>query len=307
MNERHSIRRPLRRLAGIAGVAMACAWAIAQDPPTGPAAATPAAPASAPATAPSPHAKGPLRVELTALLEGRYGYFDEALKKSQQSRDNELRLQFRVAGDGVGKIVRHGDILLDEVIDETGESMFDPASIPPERRSVTRLTTLAPEKLEENGLLLVGQCKAGSRTAKTIRTIRGSVNLTFSSPYQQVTIVNPLEFAGKTIDHPKLKELGVEAEIIPADAFDPPADPKTTFSIRYKAGAERVRNVAFYDSWMKNLRSRATPMKTTDGRECQQYRLAGGGIDDKSQLVIEVFPDMREETLRFELKDVVLP
>lgn len=297
-------------IVSVFGASLAAAQPPAgSSPASRPQVGTPAsAPASSPASAPkppSPHGQGPLRVELSAMLEGRYRYFDDSMQG--QMRDNELRMQFRVAGAEIGKVVRHGNLILEEVIDDTGQSLFDPSSTTEEQRKTTRLSTTPPERLQETGLLLVAQCKATTRAARTLRSIRGSVRLVFSSGYQEVTIINPLQYLGKPLDLPKFKELGVEAEVIAPNVFTPPADEKGTFTIRFKQGGDRIRGVSFYDGWMKVLRSRATPVQLPSGEECQQFRIIGGSLDEKSQMVIQVFPDAREETVRFELKDLAAP
>lgn len=297
------------RFAAFATIAT-FASASAQDrpgPPVPPSAGSAPAsqPGSAPAKPPSPHGLGPLRVELSAVLEGRYRYFDQ--DQTQPTRENELRMQFRVAGADVLRVVRHGNVLLDEVTDDAGQSLFDPATITAEQRTTARLSSTPPERLAESGLLMVGQCKASSRTAQKLRTVRGSVKLVLSSAYQEVTIVNPQQYVGKAIDIPRLKELGVEATVLAPETFTPPADPKTSYTLLYTVGADRVRGASFYDGWMNVVRSRPTPVQTPDGKEAQQYRLMGGAIDEKSQIVIQIFPDAREETVRFELKDVQLP
>lgn len=282
--------------------------ALSQEapPPAAAAQASPAsAPASQPAAKPSRFAQGPLRIEMSAMLEGRYRYFDA--DPAQPTRENELRMQFRVAGADVVKVVRHGNVILDEVIDDTGQSLFDSSTITAEQRAITRLSSTPPDKLAESGVMLVAAAKGTARAAKTLRSVRGSVKLVLSSPYQEVTIVNPQQYVGKPLDIPRLKELGIEATIVPPDTFNPPADAKSSFTIQYTAGADRVRAVNFYDGWMNVLRSRATTVQTPEGKDAQQYRLISAGLDEKSQMVIQIFPDAREETLRFELKDVPLP
>lgn len=279
----------------------------AQEEPTPP---TPPVPSPPPTTQPaapaekSPYVQGPLRVELMAILEGRYHYFDESMA---QKRDSELRMQFRVAGENIGQIVRYGSIVLEDVVDAEGNALVDPATITDEARTTTRLSTMAPERIEESGLLLVAQSKASARTAQTLRHVRGFVRCVFSTGYEEITVLNPLQYLGKKIENPRLEALGVEIEMqaAPGPDANPPANQQ--FTLCYKRGGDRIRTVNVFDQWMKVIRNRATPSQGEDGRECMQFRLLGGEVDDHSQLVIQIFADAREEVVKFDLPDVKLP
>lgn len=258
----------------------------------------------APAAPDRTYADGPLRVELVAMLEGRYRYFDESMG---QQRKPEMRMQFRVAGAEIGSVVRHGTLVLEDVIDETGEALFDPTTLPDEQRTITRLTTDPKERLESQGLLAVAQCKASNREAKKLRSIKGSIRLVFASGYEEITILNPLQYVGKPIENERLKALGVEVSLLAADQMETEIDPKRSLILQYSKGEGQVRSVNMFDQWMKVVRARPIPAKTKDGKSVTNLRILGGELDATQQLVLQVFPDAREEVVRFELTDVLLP
>ncbi|MGE3183009.1 MAG: hypothetical protein AB7N71_15390 [Phycisphaerae bacterium] len=265
---------------------------------------TATAPEEAPAAPDRTYANGPLRVELVAMLEGRYRYFDESMG---QQRQPEMRMQLRVAGAEIGSVVRQGTLLLEEVVDDTGESLFDPSTITDEQRNVTRLTTEPKERLESQGMLAVAQCKASNRAAKTLRVVKGSIRLVFASGYEEVTILNPMQYVGKTIENERLKALGVEVSLLAAEQLETEIEPTKSIVLQYAKGEGQIRSVNLFDQWMKVIRTRPTPATTKDGKEATNLRVLSGEIDTTSQLVLQVFPNAREEVVRFELKDVELP
>ncbi len=268
-----------------------------------------AMPASAPASAPASmpvtvYSQGPMRVEIAALLEQRFRYLDQSM---QQTRPPELRFQVRVAGENVTKVARYGQLILDEVVDDTGLPLVDATKLTEAQRTQTRLSSMPPERLAEQGLLLVGEAKAAARAAKTLKTMRGSVKIVYADGFEEVTILNPLQYVGQGIEDSRLKAMGIEISIAKTDQFEPAYEPKKGLALKIKTGDDRIRSIEFFDAWMKNIRARPQPVLSKDETEFAQYRLLGGELDDKSQMVIKVFKNVREDVVKFDFKDVELP
>lgn len=248
-------------------------------------------------------ATGPLRVELAAMFEGRYWYEDPS---REGARESEMRLQFRVAGEKVAKISRHGNPVITEMVDSTGKELIDPDEITDEQREETRLVTVPAERMREDGLLLVARADAAAREAKSIKKIRGTIRALIADDYEEITIANPKQYTGKLIEHPRLSELGIEVRVVSKDELDEAA-PLAMFILEFKTKKENVRDVAFYDAWMKPLRSRERPLRTQAGKEFMGYALIGRDIGDDFQLVLQVFPQVEDVRIPIELNDVPLP
>lgn len=280
-----------------------------QNPPAGDphqhggAATSPTEPASPP-TPPPNYAVGELKVDCVAMLEGRYRFSDPA---PGAPRESELRMQFRLVGEKITQIQRHGQLILSEVIDDTGKSLFDPSSYSREDRENTRLVAGPAEKLSETGLLLVTRVTASSRGAKTLKKIRGSVRLILSREYVEVTVSNPVQFVGKSVDDKRLKDLGIEVRLVAPDELDNPYEAGKAIAVQYVARPELVRSVALFDAWMKPLRTREAPATTRDGKPCTLFTILGGELNADAQLVVQVFPAVEDVKVPVELDDVPLP
>ncbi len=271
-----------------------------QQPPQNP--AQPPQPQAGPAApVESAHAKGEMRVEISAILEGRYRYFDAA-----SERKPEMRIQFRVAGDKIGNVVRYGNLILEEALDETGKSLVDASQITPEMRAQTRTSTLPADRLRETGLLLVARADASERKAQKLSKLRGTVKIVVADKHEEVMIINPSQYSGSQLASDRLREMGVSAEVVAPDQLEKPYQPNRSIALRF-SDDNRIRKVEFFDGWMRNVRSRAANVKDKEGRPCMLYSVLGGELGDDAQLVLHVFPKIEAMDLPFELKDVALP
>src|ERR1051326_4050989 len=97
---------------------------VPHPPPQPPRSAPPAAPPGmeTPASQPAVNlAVGPLRVELVAIMEGRYRFIETP---PGGARPSEMQLQFRVVGERLPEIAKYGKVILTELVDDTGKSLI---------------------------------------------------------------------------------------------------------------------------------------------------------------------------------------
>jgi hypothetical protein len=128
----------------------------------------------------------------------------------------------------------------------------------------------------------------------------------YGAKTESVTIENPLQYQGKLIQHPRLEALGVSIRLLPPG--DPGNLPPGAKFIAYEVllGNEKLRDVGLFDAWMKRMRAMPREMTSNDGKPCTVVQL-DGELDEKTQMVIEVFPQVEEATLPVELENVKLP
>lgn len=252
-----------------------------------------------------PYDTGPMKAEVTAMFDARYWYADE----QQGARPSELRLQIRVAGDKITKVVRFGDMIFTEAVDSQGNVLLDPAKYTEEEKTQTRPLNLPPARLKETGLLLPGQMTSPARAAESIK-LHGTVRLILAENKEEIAIDKPLQYVGKTLEHPRLKELGIEVRIIAPEALtvgegEEVPEAKRTYVMEYVNGQPKIHAVRFHDAWMKPMRTRERPMQTKDEHAVIGHVIIGGELDENAQLVLDVYPEIQD--LQVPLKADALP
>lgn len=258
-----------------------------------------------PTTAPAPnYVEGPLGIEFVALREIRLRAENPDWIKGLES---DLRIQFRVRGERLPQISRFGDCVLTELVDDTGMSLLDEEAYPQPDKDSTRAMTLAPEQLREHGLLLGIRAKPAGRAASSLKRVRGTVRLILAEETVTVTIDNPLQYFGKTIEDPLLKELGFEARLVPPDEFEQPLPPKRNIVVQYKTKGEHLQRITFVDGWMRSIRFRDLPVSTKSGEQCIAYGFEVPAVDDDMQMVLSIHPNIEDIRLPFEIDDLELP
>ena len=246
---------------------------------------------------------GPLRCELTGLYEARYWFG----KEERGSRPSEMQLRWRISGKRITKIVRHGPVILTEAVDDTGKSLIGPDTYTDEERNALNPLRVPPSRLRFTGLEKVSRLEPPARGAKSI-TLHGTARLVLAKEREQITIDRPLDYVGKTLEHDRLKELGIEIKVIPpADVDARAADPAKRYVLQYVKGKNLVFDATLLDAWMKPMRWQSKPMKTKQGEDVDMYMLAQGKLTDDCQLVLEVLPEIEEKTLPIEIDNMPLP
>ncbi len=275
-----------------------------QPPPSAPTAAPPPG-MEAPASQPAVNlAVGPMRVELVAIMEGRYRFIETP---PGGARPSEMQLQFRVVGERLTEVAKYGKVILTELVDDTGKSLIKPDSYTAEDRSNLRLAGLPPERLRESGLQLVQRADASERAGRKIKTMKGAVRVILAGKYDEVTLINPGAATGKSIDDQRLKDLGIDIRIVPLDDLPNPPPPGRSIAVQIKTKPENVRNIAFHDAWMKPMRTREMPVTLKDGSSATVYGIMGGEFNADTQMVVQVFQSVEDLQVPLDLKDIDLP
>jgi hypothetical protein len=279
-----------------------------QQPP-GPENARPALPpyvkeagsGQAPAAPPT----GPMRLEPFGIQDVRISVFGTPPERSQEPR---ARFLFKLTGERIGKVDRVGKLIVEELIDDTGKDLADPKAFTERERTSTNPLSAAAN-VAQNGYVPMDYTCASppTRAAKKITKAKGYVNLVFGGPTEEVTIDNPMQYAGKTVENNRLKELGLTVRILkPGEESAEPADNRG-IPIRIEAGEEMVKNIDLYDEWMKRMNVRPRVSKTQKDETYFFYQVMGGVVTPDCQLVLTVHKKIEREKVPFELTDLTLP
>jgi hypothetical protein len=248
--------------------------------------------------------EGPLRGAVVALYDARF-WFAEGMPGG---RESSLQMRVRVWGEKITGVVRYGMVIFDEAADDTGKSLVGPETYTEEERTQMRPANQPAEFLREHGLILAARVDTPNRAAQTVK-LRGSARLILAPEQEEITIDNPLQYLGKTLDHKRLTELGIEVRLVPAEEIADTAPPPTERMpiLEYVKGRDRVNKVSFHDAEMKERRHRERPMKTKDDKAVVGYAIVSGALDENSQLVLQVFPEIEEVRVPVEAEALKLP
>jgi hypothetical protein len=262
-----------------------------------------AQPPPAPTTTPTYDA-GPLRAELVAMRELRYKFVDPEQAARYRS---ELDMRFRIRGERITEVVRYGNLIFSELVDDTGHSLLDPNTYTEAEKTSTRPIPVPAERLKADGLIVDTRNSPSTRGALTLSRVRGSVHLIIAPNTEKVTIADPLQYYGKTIADPRLKQLGIEIQLVPIEELEnaPPAN--RGLVLRYVTNGEHVQKASFYDGHMRLVPTRESPTTTKSGAPCQLYYFDSSPLNDETQLVLEVLPQVDEVQVPVEMDGLKLP
>ena len=246
---------------------------------------------------------GPLHGEVIAMFDARYWYSEDM----PGSRQSELRMQMRMSGEGIVKAARVGNVVFDEAVDDTGRALITAETYTDEERTETRALNVGAERLRSTGLMLGARMDAPSRDAKTVK-LRGSVRVILASGSEEITIDNPLQYVGKDIENDRLKELGIQIRVLAPDVLAGDTPPSGQILVlQYVQGDQQIHRVELHDAWMKPMRHRERPMKTKDGEDVIGCAVQGGTVDDKTQLVLNVFQTIDDQRIPIVIDALKLP
>lgn len=280
----------------------------AEAAPTTAAPVTPAvAPADTPAGAEPPPPtfdEGPLRVEIEAMREMRYRYLD-APERGVPMSCFDMRL--RIRGERIADIFRRGNVILTEIVDDTGHSMLDPNSVPERERAALYPVAIPPEARRERGIeVQTPRSRPSARGARRLQCLRGSIRVLLGSDPQKITVFNPLQYAGQTVDDPRLKELGLEVRLVPPEEFDQPP-PQQCIVIQVPKRADHVQSITFFDGRLRPMPTQDRPMTTKLGETCTAYCFQRVTFDNEMQMVLDVFGAVQDIELPIEVNNIDLP
>ena len=247
---------------------------------------------------------GPNRVELLVLYEQRFNFIEDFVPQPPKS---ELLLRVRLAGKDIPNLVRCGNVVFDEAVDSAGAALAEPDSYTEEFKTTMRQIPAPPSALSKNGWQLSASLKPATRTAETVKTMRGSIRVLFASDTEEVIVVNPRQYTDKTVDAPRLAELGVTVSVVAPPAPEIPAH-QNQIRIKVTGDAEKIKDFAFCDAWLRPIRTRPPEeQRTEDGGKLFIFQSGGMPFDETTQMIINVFPELRDEQLKFDFSDVKLP
>ena len=248
--------------------------------------------------------EGPMRVELVGIQEMREAYLGPKVERPSRS---QLTLGMVMAGARLKEVVKVGNVIFTEVVDETGKSLIGPDTYDEKKRTSLGPVQVTLEVIMRGGIRLVSKLEPTARNAATITKLKGTVRVLYATDMEEITIVNPRQLMGTIIVHPRLKELGIEIRVMPAG--DPRgAPPQDRFIVLQVLTKENhVSGVEFQDAWMRRMATRPRLMKTNAGEDCMLYQVSRGNLDVDSQMVIQVYPELEEAQLEVEFNDVPLP
>jgi hypothetical protein len=273
-------------------------------PTTQPAPAQPAEPEK-PATTQPAYDQGPLKAEIDAMREVRTAYADSAERSAMESN---FAMRLRLQGEKIKHIVRLGNVILTNVVDDTGHSMVDPNLYTAQDQTMMHPAQQIPaDQLAHDGLRLGAKANLPARGARQIKLLKGTIRLVLADKTEKITILNPLQFLGRRIVDPRLKQLGLEIEFMSPTAFSQPPPADRTIILRYQTKPDNVQSVAFFDGNMQPMRYRETHIATAAGEDCSAYMFDAPAFNDEMQLVLEVHPEVEDIQMPIEAANVPLP
>jgi hypothetical protein len=174
--------------------------------------------------------------------------------------------------------------------------------------TVTQPISPAPMFLQNNYLPMEVQIKDFPRDAKTIKALRGYVNVAYGAGEVRVLVERVQSFLGREVESPELAAAGVKVLLVPKDELPGGGGDGTAFGLIYLEGEERVRSIAAYDGWWRPMAAR-TPSGEGEVRG-QAYRLVQpirGTFDEFTELIFVLHADVEADRIQFELFDIPLP
>lgn len=260
-----------------------------------------------PAAEPEPTSRpirtdGPLRLEADAVLEQRVSL----LGTGDRAPRTGLRIRLRLVGEGITEVVRLGRPILQELIDDTGKALFDPATITDEMRQATAPASGTPAELA-TGIPVPVDADVSSRGAKTLKSVKGSMRVVFGGEQKSVLIQNPKQFVGGLVQHPELDRIGIKLRIVKLGEDTEDADDGRSIGIKVEGGNDAIVNMTVSDGWTRTVNSRFRDRKLKDGSTYQLRSLINQPFTDQYFLVLRVFSSVETKEVPFDLKDVPLP
>jgi hypothetical protein len=248
---------------------------------------------------------GPMKLDPLFYQESRVRNLDPT---RPAQADNRASLQFRLGGERLEKIVRVGNLILSEVVDDQGKSLIEADTYTEADKTGMRPMTLPAERIRTAGLTLPTRFPPPSRGAKTLKTIKGKLKLIYAtSDTKQVTVDNPNQFQGKLIENPALKEMGIEVVLGSPESIEPSPPSGRTLVFEIKNNRNKIREIQLFDANMKQLRARPSDTKTKDGTPAIVLLGEPGAFNADIQVVFDCYPSIEEGEIDLNISDFELP
>ena len=248
---------------------------------------------------------GPMRVEPWTLTETRFKCIGEL---HEHPPEPSITLRTKLTGEKLRYLSGRGEMIIEEMVDDTGLVLMTIDDFAP--RELTKIYPLrAGKKMMTVGYAgLTVKAKSPSRQARKLSKVRGYVNTVYAETTEEIMIDNPLQFSGGLIKHPRLEELGIKIKVIDPDPGVVDKREKGGIALQFPEGSiKKVRKIEFFDGWLKPLYARERPVTKPDQDEYIYYAVMIGPIDGDSQMLLKFYPEVEEQRVEFEMKDIELP
>lgn len=244
---------------------------------------------------------GPMRIEPLAMFDNRSWTLGHETSA-------KLQFQVKLTGERLGQIVRAGKLYMQELVTDTGESLLRTNTYRPRDADATQAVYVTSRTLRQGYLPRAEEFKSPSRVAQKIAKARGYINVAYAPGIVEILIRNPLQFQGGILEHPKLRELGIEIEVLDVKEDDAPLDTANRgIAMNITREPDKIRDINFYDGWLRQIPARGRKKKGEDDKGYMYYQLGKGNLDEDSYLVLTVFPSIETQKIAFELDDLPLP
>jgi len=247
---------------------------------------------------------GPMRLEPLMVTEERVRYHGEPPENPMKST---LRLQLKLTGERLGEVVGLGPLVIEEMVDDAGTVLLSPADV--QSRDTGQMSSVRNSKrlLSLGFAARTAEAPAPSRTARKLAKLTGWVDVVYAAESEEILIDNPLQYLGREIDHPRLKELGLQIQVIkPGEEIQERRD-GSGVGLDLSQCSKRIRDVELFDAWLRPLYPRSRQVQTAEGRSYTYYGSIVGKVDEDTQMFLSVYPQIEEARIRFEFQDLELP
>lgn len=248
---------------------------------------------------------GPMRMEPIVLYETRVWYGIEP--PGGAGPTSTLRLQVKLTGERLGEVVRSGPLVIEEAVDENGTSLVDAEAMGQHAREMTLPVNINARVLQQGFLPREASLNSPPRSSLKIARLRGYCNVVYADKAEQIVIENPLQYEGRNLEHPRLAELGIEIRVLKiGEEADEPGGGKG-IAMKFTEGEEKIRASDFFDAWMKRMAIRARIGQTNTDKKYTYYATQVGRIDEDTQLILHVFPEIETARIPLMADELALP
>lgn len=246
---------------------------------------------------------GPLRVELTGLIETRMQFLNEGFARGARPG---MRVRYQLTGERLGDIVRVGRPIIEKMIDDRGKSYSD-ASIDEASKNVTTPVNITKAMAAQGGLDMGNEVEVSGRDARRVTSLVGRLNIVLGSDTQSITLRQALSRQGETINDPQLEKMGISVRVAKTSEVTESPNEKGV-GLLVLSGEEKIKSLDVYDDWLRKIQGRTRTGRTKDGMPYVWTSLfTGPSLNDDAQLVLEVYTNAQTQTLTFDFKDLALP
>lgn len=253
---------------------------------------------------PSPTTQeGAMRLVLTAIGEQRIRMLEPL---PNETPSDWMRIQVKIKGAELPDVARVGQLIIEEMVDDTGRSLIDPAKYDETRRTETRPFEVNDRIIQGGGIPLVEQVGVSARGSTKLTSLKASVKVVYATGLEEIRIESPMDYRGGVIEHPRLRELGVQIRVF-GPGEEGVAEGNTELGLHIVSGEDRVKSVEFFDDWFRRINARPRSATTAAGDTFTVYSAAPAQYTRDGELLLKVFTNIRSDELKLETKDVALP